>query len=150
LFRKPVSTFRDHALTALFGGPAAGATARRAGAAPGAGPVAAGESAGSAGALAALGDRHMDGAVAADLAADVEIGLARIGDPAVADAHRVTIGAVARPAVGHDQNAPRSVVGSLRGSWHRGHQQRRRHGARSDEGTIRKSYWHPDHLVLGI
>src|SRR5262245_15396677 len=47
------------------------------------------------------------------MAGDVEVRLARVGDPAVADADRVAVGAIARTAVGDDQHTPGPVEGGL-------------------------------------
>src|SRR5579871_2372651 len=91
---------------AALGFPGAGAAA----AGPRAGARVAGESAGAVGALVAVADQDLDGAIAADLAGDRDGARAIIEESALGDAHRIAVGAVAGSLFGDDHDAPEAVV----------------------------------------
>src|ERR1700690_2962168 len=93
---------------AAFGFPMAGARRRRGISAPQAATGIARQLAGAAGAFAAGADVDVDAAARIDTAGYVEGGVI-VGDAAVADIERITIGTVAGASVGHDQYAPAAV-----------------------------------------
>jgi len=62
-----------------------------------------------------MGNRHGHRTAGADIAGDIKRRLPGIPDRAVADAHRIPIGAIAGALLGHDQNAPVSIEALLAG-----------------------------------
>src|SRR5690349_3134913 len=101
------------ALRAALGRPGAGAGA----AAPVAFAGRGAEAAGAGGVLVAVADLDRHRAVAADLAGDVERGVARVLQALALDRDRITIGAIAIALLGDDHHAPLAIeiAGRLHG-----------------------------------
>src|SRR3954467_7828049 len=81
-----------------------------------------------------MADGDRDGAIAADLAGNVDRAIAGINERAVRDADRIPVGAVAGAALGNDHDAPKAVVTRSGGSRRRGAEKARKSQGQAARG----------------